>query len=163
MWRKTSCTKRTRACGQRCKKTTACGDRHNCCMIFFVKGNMFRCCFIYRPRMKLVQQVPHRLTVHMTSACCWELKSLMLIPSVWARGRRLLFAPIPQDTACNCEDPTWLSLTSTNDEKWFDECRTIGLLDVRARDLESSERISFKDGKGFCNACSKVSNRRVAL
>ena len=67
---------------------------------FFVKENMFRSCFFYRPRMKSVQQVPHRLTVHMTSACCWELKSLMLIPSVWAEKRALLSAPILQGKGC---------------------------------------------------------------
>ena len=49
-----------------------------------------------RPRMKLVQQVPHRLPVHTTSACCWELKSLRLSPSVWTERGVLLFAPIPQ-------------------------------------------------------------------
>ena len=37
---------------------------------FFMEENMFRYDFFYRPRMKLVQQVPHRLTVHTTSACC---------------------------------------------------------------------------------------------
>ena len=49
---------------------------------FLSKKNMFRSCFL--------------LTVHTTSACCWELKSPRLIPTVWAERDALLFAPIPQ-------------------------------------------------------------------
>ena len=63
---------------------------------FFVKEKHVSLVFFYRPRMKLVQQVPHNLTVHTTSARCWELKSLRLIPTVWAERDALLFAPIPQ-------------------------------------------------------------------
>ena len=47
--------------------------------------------FFYRPRMKSAQQVPHRLTVHTTSACCWELKTPR-----WAERRALLLAAILQ-------------------------------------------------------------------
>ena len=47
--------------------------------------------FFYRPRMKSAQQVPHRLTVHTTSACCWELKTPR-----WAERRALLLAAIQQ-------------------------------------------------------------------
>ena len=46
--------------------------------------------------MKSAQQVPHRLTAHTTSACCWELKTLRMIPSVWAEKGALLSAPILQ-------------------------------------------------------------------
>ena len=84
--------------GARRRQRAATGTIIAC--FFFVKENMFRSCFFYRPRMKSVQQVPHRLTVHMTSACCWELKSLMLIPSVWAEKRALLSAPILQGKGC---------------------------------------------------------------
>ena len=53
---------------------------------FLSKKNMFRSCFF----LPLVQQVPHKLTVHTTSARCWELKSLRLIPNVWAEREALL-------------------------------------------------------------------------
>ena len=102
---------------KKCKMTRACGDGHNYCMFFFCqRKTCFARVFLYRPRMKLVQQVPHKLTVHTTSAC-WELKSLRLIPIVWAEREALLFAPILRDTACIREDPTWQSFTSTNNEK----------------------------------------------
>ena len=39
----------------------------------------------------------------------------------------------------------------------------VALLDVRTRDLASSELISLEDGRGFCQACGKVSNTREPL
>ena len=78
------------------KMTRACGDGHNYCMFFCQRKTCFARAIFQRSRTNLVQQVPHNLTVHTTSAHCWELKSLRLIPNVWAEREALLFAPIPQ-------------------------------------------------------------------
>ena len=39
----------------------------------------------------------------------------------------------------------------------------VALLDVRTRDLASSERISLEDERGFCQACGKVSSTRATV
>ena len=39
----------------------------------------------------------------------------------------------------------------------------VALLDVKTRDLASTELISLEDGRGFRQACSKVSNTREPL
>ena len=67
---------------KKCKMTTA---------FFFVREKHVSLVLF----LLLVQQVPHKLTVHTTSAS-WELKSLRLITNVWAEREALLFAPIPQ-------------------------------------------------------------------
>ena len=84
-------------------------------------------------------------------------------PDREGREGALLFAPIPQGHGLR----PWIRLGSPSPRRTTkNDSMTVGrgaLLDVKTRDLASSELISLEDGRGFCQACSKVSNTREPL
>ena len=133
-------------------------------VFFCQRKTCFDRVFLYRPRMKLVQQVAAQVDrSHDVSPLLGAEVSEAHPKRVGQEGGLALrtnpSGTRPATVRIRLGSPS-PRRTTKNDSM---NVGRVALLDVRTGDLASSERISLEDGRGFCQACSKVSNTREPL